>query len=239
MVAQVLASRGAVLVMLVAWCARAHADGLVIAGGSPRAIGRAGVGTASDDGAGALLLDPAALARRDTDRVQIGIALVDDSIEWLHVAGSPVARDQSGSSAMPMIAAEGGWGDWVIGAGAMTSAVAERALRDPKAIDAAHYGNAFEYRYIGLVGGLRRDTVVLGAARRFGDAIAVGVSVAGSRVSVVERRALWAGFSGKDVLGDPAHDVDVTIDADDPVSPSAVAGIFVAPPDTHVELAGS
>src|SRR5260221_12526868 len=110
MVAQVLASRGAVLVMLVAWCARAHADGLVIVGGSPRAIGRAGVGTASDDGAGALLLDPAALARRDGNRVQIGIALVDDSIEWLHAAGAPGPRDQSGSSRVPPIRARGGGG---------------------------------------------------------------------------------------------------------------------------------
>src|SRR5258706_5020882 len=240
MVAHVLASRGAVLVMLVAWCARAHADGLVIAGGSPRAIGRAGVGTASDDGGGALLLDPAALARRDAKRVQIGIAFVDDSVEWLHAAGAPVARDQSGSSTVPMIAVEGAWGDYVIGAGVMTSAVSERALREPDKLDAAHYGNLFEYRYIGLAGGLRRDTVTVGAARRFGDAIAVGVAVAGSRVSVVERRALWAGLvDRKDVLRDPAHDVEVAMDADDPLSPSAVAGVLVAPPDTRVELAAS
>jgi len=240
MVAQVLASRAVVCVMLVAWCARAHADGIVIAGGSPRAIGRAGVGTASDDGGGALLLNPAALARRDAKRAQVGVALVDDSVEWIHSAGSPVARDQSGSSTLPLVAAEGAWGEWVLGAGAMTSAVSERALREPGSIDGAHYGNAFEYRYIGMVGSLRRDTVSLGVARRFGDAVALGVAIAGSRVSVGEKRALWAGFvDRKDVIGDPDHDVEVALTAEDTLSPSAVAGILVAPADTRVELAAS
>ncbi|MCX5745587.1 MAG: hypothetical protein NT062_24180, partial [Proteobacteria bacterium] len=50
----------------------AHGDGLV-GGAMPRAIGRAGTGTVGDDGGGALLLDPAALARRETTRVQLGI----------------------------------------------------------------------------------------------------------------------------------------------------------------------
>jgi hypothetical protein len=221
------------------WCARARADGLVIAGGSPRAIGRAGVGTVSDDGGGALLLDPAVLARRDTTRIQLGVAFVDDSVEWLHASGDPVARDQSGSSTMPAIAAEGAWGDWVLGAAAMTSAVSTRELREPGSLDAGSYGQAFEYRYTGLAGGVRRDTVTLGAARRFGDWLAVGVSIAGSRVSVDERRALWAGFVGRDVIEDPEHDVEVAISAEDSLSPSAVAGVLVAPPDTHLELAAS
>jgi len=222
------------------WCARARADGMVIAGGSPRAIGRAGVGTVSDDGGGALLLDPAVLARRDTTRAQLGVGLVDDSIEWLHTASSPLARDQSGSSAMPMIAAEGAWGSWILGAAAMTSAVSARELREPGSIDPAHYGMAFDYRYVGLAGGIRRDTVTVGIARRFGDWLAAGISVAGSRVSVDERRAIWAGFvDRRDVITDPEHDVEIAISAEDSLSPSAVAGVLLAPPDTHLELAAS
>jgi hypothetical protein len=236
---QVLGSR-VVCVILVAWGARARADGNAIAGGSPRAIGRAGVGTASDDGGGALLLNPAALARRDTKRAQIGVAFADDSVEWIHSASAPVGRDQSGSSTLPFVAAEGALGDWVIGAGAMTAAVSDRVLRDPGSLDAAHYGNAFEYRYTGLAGSVRRDTVTIGAARRLGDAVALGLAIAGSRVSVGERRALWAGFvDRKDVLGDPARDVEVGITAEDSLSPSAVAGILVAPADSRVELAAS
>ena len=65
------------------------------------------------------------------------------------------------------------------------------------------------------------------------------MSVAGSRVSVDERRAIWAGFIGRDVIGDPEHDVEIAISAEDSLSPSAVAGVLVAPPDTHLELAAS
>ena len=240
MVPEVLPSRTAFCVTLVAWCARAHGDGIVIAGGSPRSIGRAGVGTVSDDGGGALLVNPAALARRDETRVQIGVAFVDDSVEWLHVQGSPTARDQAGSSTMPQLAAEGAIGDWVIGAGAMTSAVSEREMREPGRLDPASYGNAFEYRYIGLEGSVRRDTITIGAARRVGESVAFGVSIAGSRVSVGEARALWAGFvDRKDVVGDPSHDVELAMSATDDFSPSAVAGVMIAPPDSHVELGAS
>ncbi|CAN5378684.1 hypothetical protein BH11MYX1_BH11MYX1_26100 [soil metagenome] len=234
-----LARAIAVTVAALGW-APARADGLVIAGASPRAIGRAGVGTVSDDGGGALLLDPAVLARRATTRAQLGIAFADDSVEWLHSPSSPVARDQSGSSAVPMIAVEGAWGEWILGAAALTSAVSERALRNPGNVDAGAYGTLFEYRYAGIAGGLRRDTVTIGAARRIGDSLAVGISIAGSRVSVNETRGVWAGFvDRKDVLGDPQHDVAVALDAEETLSPSAVAGLLVAPPDTHLELAAS
>jgi hypothetical protein len=218
----------------------ARADGLLTAGGSPRAIGRAGVGTVSDDGGGALLLDPAVLARRETTRAQLGVAFVDDSVEWQHSRSSPIARDQAGSSTMPMIAAEAALGDWTLGAAAMTSAVSERALRNPGNVDAGDYSNLFEYRYAGISGGLRRDTVTIGAARRFSDWLAVGVSIAGSRISVHETRELWAGFvDRKDVLGDPHHDLAIALTAEDALSPSAVAGVLVAPPETHLELAAS
>src|SRR5262245_37924698 len=49
----------AVMCALVALApARAHADGIAIVGGSPRAIGRAGAATVGDDGGGALLINP-------------------------------------------------------------------------------------------------------------------------------------------------------------------------------------
>ena len=198
------------------------------------------MGTVSDDGGGGLLLDPAVLARRTTMRAQLGVAFVDDSIEWLHSPSSPVARDQSGSSTMPLVAAEGAWGDWILGAAAMTSAVSERQLRNPGPLDAGHYGSLFEYRYAGIAGGLRRDTITIGAAHRLGEWLAVGGSVAGSRVSVHETRGLWAGFvDRKDALGDPEHDLVVAVGAEEALSPSGVLGVLVAPPDTHLELAAS
>src|SRR5262249_52708015 len=65
--------RRSVLCALVALApAQGRADGIAIVGGSPRAIGRAGAATVGDDGGGALLINPAAMARRDTTRAQPG-----------------------------------------------------------------------------------------------------------------------------------------------------------------------
>src|SRR5215467_7290936 len=59
-----------------------RADGIAIVGGSPRAIGRAGAATVGDDGGGALLINPAAMARRDTTRAELGAAVIEDAPEW-------------------------------------------------------------------------------------------------------------------------------------------------------------
>jgi hypothetical protein len=236
----VLSARPAIVVVCLAWCARSHADGIVVEGGSPRSIGRAGTGTVSDDGAGALLLDPAGLARRDSYRAQVGVAFSDDNVQWLENSDAPRAVDQAESRIVPTFAIEAGFAGWVFGLGAMTSSVSERSLRQPDGLDPAHYGNAFDYRYDGYYGLSRRDTLALGAARRLGESVAVGISLAASRVTIDETRSVWAGFiDRKDVLGDPAHDVTAAIDAVDNFSPSVVAGVLVAPPDTRVELAAS
>ena len=213
----------------------------MIVGGSPRAIGRAGAGTVGDDGGGALLVNPAALARRDTTRAQVGVGVIDDTIVWQrYVDGAPNANDQAGSVALPFVAIEGGIGDWVLGVAAMTSTASQRAFRRPGRIPPDSFMNAFDYRYAGLASSQRRDTITLGIARRFGDALAVGVSVAGSRVGLTEARRLWAGFVGRtEVVGDPAHDVELGMTAMDPFNPSIVAGVLLAPPDTRVELAAS
>jgi hypothetical protein len=215
----------------------AHADGLVIVGGSPRAIGRAGTGTVGDDGGGALLLDPAAMARRDSARGQVGVTYIDDGIDWRSDLGSnaPIVHDQIGSLAMPTVSVEDGYAGWVFGIGAMTSAISDRQLRR---VDSSGQANAFDYRYAGIGGGVRRDTVVVGAARRIGDHVAVGASIAASHVTVAETRRVWAGFSGTDALGSPNDDVQLELAATDRFSPSAVVGVLVAP-DAPIELAAS
>jgi hypothetical protein len=233
----VQAVRVALFVSLV-W-GSARADGLVIAGGSPRSIGRAGVGTASDDTGGALLVNPAAIARRDTTRVQIGATVIDDAIEWHEAISAPPARDQSGSTTLPFAAIEGGIGKWVLGAGVMTSTASDRAFATPGRNPPSSFGEMFDDRYAGLAGSIRRDTITAGGARRIGESVAVGAAIAISRVEVGEVRALWANHQQITVGADPNHDVELALDAVDWVSPSAVAGVLVAPPDTHVELAAS
>jgi hypothetical protein len=218
---------------------RGHADGIAIVGGSPRAIGRAGAATVGDDGGGALLINPAAMARRDTTRAELGAAVIDDSVHWQSdTDGAALSVGRAGSRIAPLGAAIGAIGDWVLGLGAMTAAVAERSLPRPgdlRADDTA----AYDYRYTGIAGSYRRDTVAIGTARRFGDSLALGVSFGASRVSVAERRRLWVGTGSLLALGSPANDVDLSFTASSSFSPSAVAGVLYAPVDTRIEIGAS
>ncbi len=204
-------------------------------------IGRAGTGTASDDGAGALLVNPAGLARRGSTRIQLAVSFVDDELYWLDSASAPAARDQSSSRLLPLAAIEGAIGDWIIGGGVMTIAHSERLLRRPGRIPPTDFGNSFEYRYAGLAGAFRRDTLTIGGARRIGDTVAVGVAVGGSRISIAEERRVWAGRAPPpmDALIDPSFDVELALTGVDAFTPSAVAGVLVAPTDSRIELAAS
>ena len=228
------------IVSVVLLARLAAADGLVVVGGSPRAIARAGAGTVGDDGGGALLVNPASLARREGKRVQLGCAIVDDSVLFeANVAGAPHAHDQAGSSIAPLAAVEGSIGDWVLGAGVMTEAVTSRAQRPPSDLPADQIGPRFPYRYDGIAGTIRRDTVAIGAARRLGESVALGLSVGASRVAVAETRRLWAGFGGRDLIGDPHRDVELGFAGEDGFAPRAVLGVLVAPVDTPIELGAS
>jgi hypothetical protein len=232
------------IVTFVAWCAHAYAEGPTVVGRTPRAIGRAGVVTVSDDGGGALLANPAAIARRSETRLQLGLAFVDDEMYWLRSESAPAARDQSSSRLLPLVAIEGAIGDWIVGIGAGTSARSERILRRPGRIPPEDFGNSFEYRYTGLSGSIRRDTLTLGGAHRLTDTIALGLSLSTSRVAITESRRVWAGDVDRrvlgvprpDVIGDAAHDVELAMSAVDNFAPSVVAGVLVAPEDSRVEL---
>jgi hypothetical protein len=217
----------------------ARADGIAIIGGSPRAIGRAGAATVGDDGGGALLINPAAMARRDTARGQLGVAVIEDAVHWQSDApDAPLSSGQAGSRQAPLAAAIGAIGDWIIGAGVMTAAVSERSLRRPGTLQ-GDLGVAFDYRYAGIEGAYRRDTLALGAARRVGDTLALGLSLGVSQVNVTEHRRIWAGISGRDVIGNPQRDVDVEFDATDRFVMSAVAGVLYAPEEAPIELGAS
>lgn len=223
----------------VAW-----AEAPVVGGRTARSIGRAGVGTVSDDGGGALLVNPAAIARREAARVQVAVAFLDDEMYWLHSLSAPAVRDQSSSRLFPLVAIEGAIGDWTLGAAISTAAHSERLLRRPGRIPPADYGNSFEYRYAGLGGSLRRDTIAVGAAHRIGETVAVGFGVAGSRVAVSELRRIWIGEENRVVRGareapgNPAQDAELGMTAAGYV-PTVTAGILVAPADSSIELGAS
>lgn len=208
-------------------------------GGSPRSIGRAGTGTVGDDGAGALLVNPAAMARREGERAQLGMAFIDDEITFLLDDDAPIAGNQSGSDFAPTGAAIGSVGSWVVGLGAMTAAVTERTLRPPDLPAPGELENGYEFRYAGIAGAAQRDSVTLGIARRIGDTMAIGAAFAASRVTISERRRVWAGFSGRDVIGDPELDVEASLAGTDWFVPSVTVGVLLAPTEAPLELGAS
>ncbi|MGE3764724.1 MAG: hypothetical protein AB7L94_20865 [Kofleriaceae bacterium] len=211
------------------------------AGGSPRAIGRAGVSAVSDDGAGALQINPAGIARRESWRIQLGIGFLDDATAWT-AKNAPVSRDQAGTTLAPTIGVVGAFGSWIVGAGVMTSGAMERAFRDPADVPTASIHpvlgrRVFEYRYAGIAAGYRRDTLVLGVARRVTDTVAVGLSTGLSRIGAYETRRMWVGFENAVQMGldNPVRDLQVALDGAT-IVPHATLGTLVAPEDTPLEL---
>ncbi len=234
--------RRALLVASCVLCESALAGPTDPAGGSPRAIGRAGVSAVSDDGGGALQINPASIARRESWRIQLGIGFADDGIAWT-ANDAPVSRDQAGTTLLPTISVLGSFGSWIVGAGVMTTGATERALRDPADVptNSIHpvppRPRPFEYRYAGIEGGLRRDTFVLGVARRVTDTVAVGVSTGLSRIAAHETRRMWVGFENADDggLDNPVRDVQLALEGDT-IVPHATLGTLIAPEDTPLEL---
>ena len=234
--------RGVICALVVLAPGQGRADGVAVVGGSPRAIGRAGAAVVGDDGGGALLINPAAIARRDTTRAELGAAAVEDAVEWRSDAlGAPLSVGRAGSRLAPLGAVIGAIGDWVLGIGAMTAAVAARAMPRPGDVDGEtpdRLGVAYDYRYAGIAGSYRRDTLVLGAARRLGDSLALGLSLGAARVAVIEHRRLWGTPTRRDAAL-PEADIDVEMSATDPLSESAALGLLYAPVDAPIEVGAS
>jgi hypothetical protein len=227
------------VIALVVAPAPLRADGIAIIGGSPRAIGRAGAATVGDDGGGALLVNPAAMARRETWRVQLGTAAIEDTVQWQsNTEASALSNSRAGTRLAPIGAAIGGLDGWVLGAGVMTAGVVDRSL--PRPSDAhGDLGSTYDYRYTGIAGGYRRDTVMIGAARRIHESLAFGLSAGAARIQVNEQRRVWAGVGGRDTIGSPTSDVELQLSGSDDFALSAVAGVMYAPVDTQIELGAS
>lgn len=222
---------------------RGHTDGVATVGGSPRAIGRAGAATVGDDGGGALLINPAAIARRDSVRVELGATSIEDNVEWQSdSAAAPRSLGRAGSRTAPLGAVIGALGGWIIGVGAMTAAVVERSLprpADDTSDPSGNYDDRYEYRYTGISGSYRRDTLTIGAARRIGDSLALGLALGASRVRIAEHRRIWAGVGIAHPIGSAADDVDLALSGSDPFTMNAVAGVLYAPVDSPIELGAS
>lgn len=207
----------------------------------PRLVGRAGTGAVGDDGVGAIMTSPAALARRESRRVELGTAVVDDGVDHRPARdGSPVARSQGAPAVLPTGAAIAGVGPMVVGLGvAFDRAGRTLATPDP-ALSSDSIQQFFAYRYAGMRAQFERRTVGLAAAARVTDWLAVGATATLGFVRVEERRRVWAGFTSRLIdVGDPAYDVDVDVTGRDNAVPGAVFGALVAPASVPVEVAAS
>lgn len=229
-----------VAVVLAGVASRAEAGGLELGTESPRAIGRAGAQTVSNDSGAALIVNPAAMARRGELRavVAAGVHDRDAEIEIAGAAGSPAVVDRAGPSLAPTLALHGSLGPLILGAGYFEDADFSRQLPEPTfGQPEDDVARLFPHRYGGSRLFYRRQTAAVGVALRATDWLGVGVALTGSRVELGEERAVWAGFAGRDPLGSPGRDLSLAIRGDDAFVPGASAGVLVAPYQLPLELA--
>jgi hypothetical protein len=228
------------LLVIAAMCAAprgARADGAVLGPVSPRAVGRAGAAVVSDDGAGALVLNPAALARREAARVQLGVVVIDDDAHFDAVGEGPIAIERGPSTVVPVGGGAMRLGPLVVGAALLDDAVLARAFPEPEPgqpVDDVE--RLFPHRYAGLALSHRRRTLAVGASWRATEWLAIGASLTASRESLAETRRVWAGFTGRDMVASAERDITVRVDGTDAFVPGGAVGVLAAPADVPIEL---
>jgi Outer membrane protein transport protein (OMPP1/FadL/TodX) len=233
---------------LAAWLggAPASAQSLSTDPITARSIGHAGAGLVADDTAAVWWQNPAAAARREAARVMLGLSSVDTDLEITpHVGGAaPRSVSRASSGISPQLSLVVTWKGTSLGASMLYGQRLGRRFEGPPPRIAVEQANrVYSLRYAGLAGAIRRETYNLGAARRFTDELAVGLSVGVSRMSLRESRRLWAGLQSRagngDIVRDPQHDLELSILATDQLVPTATAGAVWVPEDSPLELAVS
>lgn len=203
---------------------------------SARGLGHAGAALVSDDGLGALLGCPAGLARRGELRAQLGGAIVEDDVGYtdgLH----PTVGDRGASALSPTVVGVGTLGPLVLGAGFAVTETFDRRLPAPGPDDDAATAALYPHRYAGTEVRWSRRTLALAGAWRATDWLAIGAGLTLAQVELREARRLWAGFDGRDPLGEPGRDVAITLSGSDGLVPGGALGAFVAPASVPLELA--
>jgi len=236
--------RAAVVVSLgaigIAAPSLAHGGGLALELLSPRGVGRAGASMVSDDGAAALVQNPAGLARRDAVRGQVGLVIVDDDARYDPPGAGPVIDERGPATVYPVVGGAGRVGPVVVGAALLDEASWSRRFAAPTSgLPAEDVERLYPHRYAGLDLAHRRRTLAFGAAWRATEWLAIGGSLTLSQVELEETRRLWAGFDGRDEVGDAARDITLRVAGEDGVVPGGSIGALVAPIDVPIELGAS
>ncbi|MCP4449066.1 MAG: hypothetical protein GY811_27585 [Myxococcales bacterium] len=205
-----------------------------------RNVGRAGASVVSGDSGLALVHNPAGVVRRAQSRVQLGLGIGDDDLEYSSEArGAPNIRNRAAPKAQPTLALHHGTneGTWVFGvllrSGATETALATPAFGQPT----EDVERLFPHRYGGTAYRESWRQVAAGGAVRLGDSVGIGASFAIRDIEVREERRIWAGFDGRDRLLGAERDMHLALEGRDRFSPSASLGILYAPLEIPVEFA--
>ncbi len=230
---------------IVAVPALADAGGLDLDLLGAHGAARAGAITVSEDGAIALLVNPAGLARRGDLRAQIGTAIDDDDSEYRSsdptAIGSPTITGRAGATAAPFGGFATPLGErLILGVTYAQTGDLSRALPGPELNQPVEQiVTLFPHRYGGTRLDYRRHTVAAGGAWRANSWLGVGLAVTGSWVELAERRRIWAGFASRDTIGYPTRDLDLELAGRDRVVPGLGFGFLIAPILAPLEIAAS
>ena len=204
-----------------------------------RGLAHAGTGLVADDTAAVWWQNPAAAARREAARIVAGATSLDTDLEIEPRLGVPVSTlvNRANSGLSPQLSFAWTLRGFTVGASLLSSQRLGRRFEGPTAHTPENADRESALRYAGLAGAMRRDTISIGAARRLGDQLAVGVSLSGSRLTLRETRRVWAGLENRDLLRDASRDLELSFAVDDAFIPSASAGVVLVPEDSPLELA--
>ena len=227
-----------------------HAGGLDLDLLGPRGVGRAGATAVSEDGAIALLSNPAGIVRRTQRRVQLGVAVHDNDARFVDddaaSQGNPTIIDRAPTAAAPLAGIILSIGRVVVGAVYVQTGDLQHSLPLARANDCFtqecldDLDRLFPHRHGGSAFAYRRHTLAVGASIRVNDWLGLGAAVNASSVELDEARTIWAGFSGRDMpLGTPLRDMTLSMSAADRFVPGATVGALVAPYVVPMELAAS
>ncbi|ACY14686.1 hypothetical protein [Haliangium ochraceum] len=229
------------------WLAPSPSDGIAPAAAdssdrsSARSIGRAGAGLVGEDGAAALLDNPGGLARREQWRAQVGVGVHQSPLRYRPGEDDSAAQldDGAAASSAPLLGVQGSFASLLVGLAYLEPSELRRAL--PAAGDqlpAADIAALLPHRYGGVALDYSEAHLVLGAALRLNDWLALGASVGGARLHLRERRHVWAGARPRDEAFDPARDLVLTT-AGSGYGLDVAVGALLAPASVPLELAAS
>lgn len=220
----------------------AAADGLDLDVWGARDIARAGATMVSQDGGGALLLNPAGLVRRTQLRMQFGMAFHGDSTGFRaansHTTNSPDIENRAAALATPSLGIQGQLGPFVIGAAYIERGDLQRSFPSP-AFDQlpSEVEQFFPHRYAGTDLRFQHHSFAAGIAIRANSWLGIGISANVDQVNLTESRFIWAGFAGRDGLANPSRDLKLGLDGTDNFVLGGNLGILIAPPQLPIEIA--